>query len=172
MLDDGMIGRIIQCHIDCGEPDNFVVGRLVYIGEKWFLMQDISPSGRWNGLALYPLSDIVSVDEDTDYIRRTEKLLNYRQEAMSGIPLLADDPLLSLLNYSKENEMIVGIEIHESGYRDLYGFVCGVDDAVLCVRQVDEFGRDDGKSYISLDAITRCFVDDEEAKILKVLSQS
>ena len=79
MLDECLIGKIIQCHIDYSDPESFVVGRLAYYDSDWFLMQDLSSAGRWNGLALYMQSDIVSVSEFSDYIQRIVSLINYHQ---------------------------------------------------------------------------------------------
>ena len=80
MLNECMMGEIIQCHIDYGDPESFVVGRLAYFDHDWFLMQDISTAGRWNGLALYMMCDIVSVKKFTDYVHRIESLIECRNE--------------------------------------------------------------------------------------------
>ena len=169
MLDKRLIGEIIQCHIDHSDPESFVVGQLVYFDSNWFLMQDLSSSGHWNGLALYMLSDIVSVDECTDYIDRIKSLIKCRNKSEPFVPPISDDPLLSLLLYAKYSNRIVGLELLASGYRDINGTVDSLTKNTLCVHQIDEFGRADGKSYLLIDAISRCYLDDEESKCLEML---
>ena len=171
MLKKCLIGKIIQCHIDYSDPDSFVVGRLVHFNNDWFIMQDISSAGCWNGLALYMQSDIVSVNEFTDYICRIVSLIKCRNEPEQFIPPLSDDPLISILIYARDSMRVVGIELHKSGYRDINGTIECLTSNTICINQIDEFGRADGKSYISIDAITRCFMDDEESKCLEMLMQ-
>ena len=170
MLGREDIGKMLQCHIDTGDPETFVVGRLVWLDAEWFLMQDVSPAGRWNGLALYLLSDLVTVEQDTPYIAKMETLLRYRNEQPSAVPPIGPEPLRDLLGHGGAAGKIVGLELLRSGYRDVIGFVDGCTDTVLSVRQVDEFGKADGKSWLSLDAITRCYLDDEESRCLEVLA--
>lgn len=169
MLDDRYKGKIIQCHIDRGDPESFVVGNLYYSNNDWFLMQDISPSGHWNGLALYMQSDVVEVKESTDYIQRIKLLIKCRNESKPYTPFVSNDPLISLLGYAKKTNHIIGLELHASGYRDVNGTIGSINACTLCINQVDEFGRADGKSYIAIDSITRCYVDDEESQCLEML---
>ena len=63
---------------------------------------------------------------------------------------------------------MIGIELCKSGFRDLHGIIESFNNDVLCIRQFDEFGQYDGKSFIKLDAISRCYMDEEE-KCLDVL---
>lgn len=171
MLSSNLCGSIIQCHIDTGDPESFVVGRLIYVDSKWFLMQDISPEGRWNGLALYMQDDIVTIETHSNYLQRIKALVGYRKENMAEIPYQTGDPLMSLLFYARDSVKLVGLELIKSGYRDVNGFIDWLDNQTLCINQLDEFGQPDGKSFLSVGAITRCFVDDEESKCLEVLSK-
>ena len=171
MLNECMMGEIIQCHIDYGDPESFVVGRLAYFDHDWFLMQDISTAGRWNGLALYMMCDIVSVKKFTDYVHRIESLIECRNELEPFIPPISENPLMSLLLYAKDSNRIIGLELHASGYRDVNGIIDSMSKSTLCINQIDEFGRADGKSYLSIDAITRCYLDDEESKCLEMLRE-
>lgn len=171
MLDVSMIGKIIQCHIDHSDPETFVVGRLVYFDTDWFLMQDLTPAGRWNGLALYMLSDVVSVNEFTDYIHRIVSLIKYRTEALPVVPPIFNDPLTSLLVYARDSNRVIGLELYASGYRDINGTVISLTKNNVCINQIDEFGRTDGKSYLSVNSITRCYLDDEESTCLAILRE-
>lgn len=169
MLSDGLMGRIIQCHIDHGDPESFVVGRLVYNNSEWFLMQDLSPTGHWNGLALYMQSDIVSIADSTEYLDRIKTLIKYRNEPEPVVPPISNNPLISLLCYGKDSMRIVGVELYASGYRDVVGTINCLTNRVLCINQIDEFGHPDGRSYLSTEAITRCYIDDEDLRCLEIL---
>lgn len=172
MLRRSLYGKIIQCHIDYSDAESFVVGQLVYFDSNWFLMQDISPNGYWNGLALYKRSDIVAVDTATDYLDRIVTLVNYRSELVPLPILIPSDPLKSLLTYARDSMRVVGFELHASGYRNVNGTIDSFGNQVILVNQLDEFGRHDGKSYISIDSITRCYLDDEESRCLEILASN
>lgn len=169
MLDKGLIGKIIQCHIDHGDPESFVVGRLVYCDSDWFLMQDISPEGRWDGLALTMQADIVMFHTSTDYLHRIMTLVRCRNEVEPYVPPIHGDPLISLLRYAKDANRVIGLELHESGYRNMDGTIGDLTKKILCIDQLDEFGRPDGRAYLSIDAITGLYVDDDEANCLEML---
>lgn len=169
MLSNNLIGKIIQCHIDQNNPESFVVGRLAYTDSDWFIMQDITPEGRWNGLALYMQADIVQFEENTDYIRKLEGLLRYRNKPVPILPPMSEEPLKSLLVYAKKKATVIGIELCASGYRDVNGTIDFLENQTVGVMQIDEFGLSDGKSYLAVDAITRCFVDDEESMCLEII---
>ncbi len=164
MMRERFMGHIVQCHIDEGDPETFVVGSLVYQNEKWFLLKMISPQGRWDGLALFPQTDLQAVEEDTDYILKLKALLKYRKTPAPTVPPIGENPLVSLLDYAQKEQKVIQIELCASGACDVLGIVSQFDEATLCVRQIDEFGRYDGKAYLAMDAITRFFVDSDELK--------
>lgn len=171
MLNESLIGRVIQCHIDHSDPETFVVGRLVCFDSNWFLMQDLSPTGHWNGLALYMKSDIVEINTSTDYINKLMILAKFRNEPAPILPPISNNILMSLLRYARDSSRIVGLELYASGYRDTNGTVARLNQNTVLINQVDEFGRDDGQSYLSIDAITRCYLGDVESTCLEILRQ-
>lgn len=170
MIPENLTGKIIQCHIDSEDPDTFVVGRLAWADTKWFLMQDLSSAGQWNGLALYLVSDIVLIEEDTPYIQKMETLLKFWDMTPPVVPEIGKNAVEDMLLYGKASGKIVGLELCCSGYRDVNGFVNGLSHSVLSIKQIDEFGRDDGESCLSVEAITRCYLDDIESQCLEVLA--
>lgn len=171
MLSGNMIGRVLQFHIDVGAPETFVVGQLVWMNKQWFLVRCISASGKWDGLALYLLSDIVAVHTDGEYIRKITYLLHYRKDPLPSIPEIGAHALADFFKFAKETHKMVGLELYMSGCRDAIGFIISFDNHMLCIQQVDEYGKPDGISFIDDDAITRCFIDDEDLLCLKLLNQ-
>lgn len=168
MLTGSQLGKIIQCHIDRDDPETFVVGRLLSFDTVWFLMHDITPSGRWNGIAAYMQSDIVQIEDRTDYLQRINTLLRCRGENQE-LPSMKSPLLLSMLTYASDTNRIIGAEINASGVRDVNGFVEDMCDHSVCIHQLDEYGRNDGKSWIHIDAITRCYIGDDESMCLEML---
>lgn len=169
MLNQAMIGKIIQCHIDDSDPESFVVGRLVCYDARWIMMKDLSTSGHWNGIALYMRSDIVMVNEATDYLQKILTLVKCWGESEPYVPTLSDDLLSNVLQYARESGRLIALELHRSGVRDITGTIEYLSPNTVLLKQVDEYGFDDGKSYVSIDAISRCFMDDDELMCLAML---
>lgn len=170
ILNANLLGHIIQIHLDAVDPDSFLVGRLCWVDRTWFLMQDISSLGKWNGLVLYRQEDVISIEENTAYIEKLKKLIDLRGDTAPNIPDLLDSPLSKFLLYAQTQNTVLGLELCASGYRDVDGYVCSLANNILCVEQLDEFGRDDGRSYILLDSITRCYIGDNDSECLLLLS--
>lgn len=169
MLNPLLKGKIIQCHIDKWDPDSFVVGRLWYSDDTWLVMQNISPSGRWNGVALYQMVDLVRVTVQSEYLKRTKKLIRLRKESAPQVVAISGCALTAVLRDAMQQSTFLSFELWQSGGRDVSGIVEDVTDQVVRVRQIDEYGVADGYSFISMEAISRCYVDDEEAKCLQML---
>lgn len=169
MLDKQVEGQIIQCHIDIGDPETFIIGRVVWMNEMWFLIQLISPHGRWDGYALYLQADVVAVQTDSEYLRKIKFLNTHRHGYIPSTPEISNNALVDLLSYAKSRKKLVGIELYMSGYRDVIGFVDFVQGQTICIQQVDEYGKPDGFSYIAIDAITRCYIDDDDLNCLELI---
>lgn len=165
------VDKIVQCHLDHSAPDTFVVGKIIWSGDKWFVMKDILPSGIWNGYALYLVSDIVKIIDNSDYLQRIKMLLAHRGIHSDSLNISSHDPLIELLTYVMNHHRIVSLELLCSGIRDVCGYITSVHKEVIYIMQIDEFGRYDGRSFISVDAITRLFFADEEGQCLEILTK-
>lgn len=171
MIDCEYVGKIVQCHLDHSDPETFVVGKIIWAGDKWFAMNDILPSGIWNGYALYLVSDVVKIIDKSDYLQRIKTLLAHRGSYRESLNISFRNPLVELLTYIKEHHRIVSLELNCSGLRDVCGYITSIYEDVISVLQIDEFGRYDGTTYLTVDAITRLFFADEEAQCLEILTK-
>lgn len=169
MLTEKHIDRIIQCHLDSNDPETFVVGKLIEISDEWFLMQDVSYLGKWNGLALYETADIVSVSTENEYINKLQFLLKHRNEDPFSISMPKDNLLKNVLLFAAKHRKAISLETCSSGCRDVIGFVDKIEHENVKILQYDEFGRADGISYVDMKEITRCFIGDEDLICLEIL---
>lgn len=164
-------GRILQCHVDSGDPETFVVGRLLWLFADSFVLNMISPYGRWDGLAMFTLDDLVTVEKGTDYIKMLEKLLILRHEAEPEMPSRMEDGVNTILAYAQNCKEPVALELYKSGHRDVVGYISSLDDGFLQIEQVDELGNSDGTSFVRLCAISRVFCGDDSLTCVKLLSR-
>ena len=61
----------------------------------------------------------------------------------------------SLLILAKDSMKIVSLELLESGYSDVTGFVTNVENSLCTLKQVDTFGVEDGVSFVNMNDITQ-----------------
>ena len=61
----------------------------------------------------------------------------------------------AVLSFAKKEGQIVSIELSNSECDDAVGFVESFDEEICCIKAVDEYGIDDGISYVNYEDITR-----------------
>lgn len=169
MINDKLINKLIQCHIDHEDPETFVVGYLIAHDEEWFLMKDVSISGECNGFALYKKSDLYSVESSSRYIDKIAFLIDFKDTVWPELSILRGHLLPQIIDVCMKEKLVAGIELYASGLRDINGIIESFDDKILTIRQIDEYGIYDGMCWLDVAAITRVFFQDEESTNLKIL---
>lgn len=165
-------GRLIQCHVDPSDPETFVVGRMLWTFEDSFILNSVSPSGRWDGLALFLLDDLVAVEKGTDYLHRLEKLLSLRHETPPETPPKMMDGLHTIMHYAQTHQKPVALELFQSGGRDVVGYLTDMDGEWLRIAQADEMGRPDGTTLVRTRAVSRAFCGDHSLECIELLSNN
>lgn len=171
MIGSNQIGKLIQCHIDCGEPETFVVGILLAYDDEWFLMKDVSSYGEGNGFALYKKSDLVSVEVESDYLDKIAFLMRFNNTMWPDLRVSDNSLLIQVIHLCYSGGTVVGIETYASGFRDINGIIEGTDRNIVIIRQIDEYGRHDGVCWLDINSITRIFFNDKESTYLGILFQ-
>lgn len=163
-------GSILQYHVNENDPETFVVGAILEVFEDFFLIQSISPLGQWDGFALYPMSDLVSIEQNTVYLKKLERLLQLRNQSALPQPKRKTTGIETILSYAKEKCRVVALELYKSGDRDVIGYVPGKFDPYIYIKQVNDFGQWDGISYVKSTAVTRIYLGDAHIVCLELLS--
>jgi len=83
---------------------------------------------------------------------------------------LNDNLKLSLLKYAKLNNLVVSLELNESGVMDIQGFVSELDEDNIVVNLLTEYGINDGTSSTDIKCISRIDCDTEQEQMLKLLA--
>lgn len=171
MIRSKQIGELMQCHIDPDDPETFVVGILYAYDEEWFLMKDVSSYGEENGFALYKKSDLISVEVKSDYIEKIAFLMRFNNTMWPELQVSDNNLLIQVIQLCFAKSTVVGIETYASGFRDINGIIEGIEGNIVIIRQIDEYGRYDGVSWLDTGAITRMFFNDKESTYLGILFQ-
>ncbi len=84
---------------------------------------------------------------------------------------LGDNLFDSMLKIASETKKIVALELMDSGYDDVIGFVDDVNGDICKLTQTDEFGCRNGFAYIKISSITRISYDSKnEQRLLRLLT--
>ena len=68
--------------------------------------------------------------------------------------------------------MVVTIELNDSGYDDLQGFISSIQEDIVIIKQLDDDGNADGESIVYRDDITCVFCDSDKEMSIKLLSEA
>lgn len=171
MINNHYLNKVIQCHIDSGDPETFIVGRICWVSDTWFIVQEVSICGEWDGISLYPQSDLVKIVDNSKYLCNLMYVLEKRGEHPMPIPQVKDFPLQALLQYARDNNNMCSFEQNKSGY-NIIGSVSAFDDHYVQIDQYTEDGEPDGSTLILQSSISRIHIGTHFLRYLEILLNS
>lgn len=144
----------------------FYFGRISAVNDEEVAISSVSQDGDDDGIIVMPADDVVRVETGSRYCEKmrkpcAEKVIDTDKYTIDG-----DNIALSLLQSAAEKKLFVSIELLDSGYDDVIGYVESAADGECKVRQVDEYGYEDGYSSFSVRDITYMSCDSQDEKRL------
>lgn len=152
-----------------GEPTRFSVGYILNIDEKSVLIQAVSPYGADDGIIYCLISDIATVEIDTEYLKDIKILAEYHKVTVGAFETSGNGNLADVIAYSQNNGLICNIEIFHEQDRTVCGIINGADGNLLKVNVIDEHGRGAGYAYIAMNEISAIVVQSEDERKLNIL---
>ncbi len=161
--------KLIGIYTNRQDLSKFDVGVVLAVDDDFLILSSVSKYGKRNGLLLLEIDSVVRIDEDSVYLRKIGALMRYYNEKQDDFN--ADEYLIySLLEYCHANNRIAAIDLLDSGTYDAVGFVDDLDTERCVIKQISEFGKNDGTSNILLADITSISCCSEMEVMLEVLS--
>lgn len=158
-------------YTDCEETSKFHFGYVLAVNEKEIALQLISPDGEDDGLTVINTENVFRVETDGQYSEKMKKLCSENAIHLYELPINNDDISESVLLSAVKKKQVVSIELLDSGYDDVTGFVESISDGECKIRLIDEYGCEDGYSYISVEDITKISCDTQDEKRIRRLWQ-
>lgn len=149
---------------DRNETSKFHYGAVIGVNENNAAIENISPDGEWDGITLVNTEAIFRIEKDGLYDKKMKKLMKINAPELFRFTLNSENLTFSLLSLALETKKIVSLELCESGCYDITGFVEESDEERCKIHLVDEYGENDGFSYILLSDITWISYDSEDEK--------
>ena len=160
---------LVSVYSDGDNLGSCTVGRVLGVSEEDVLLAVISPAGRYDGYELIKIDKIFRVNLDGLYESMIGELHTGEAKQHALFPVDEADLLGTLLAFSKQNRLIVGIELLESGYDDVQGFFDARNRDALSISCISDYGERDGRTWVTIGDITRISCDAEEGQTVKRL---
>lgn len=160
---------LVSVYADSENLSNFAVGRVLGVSEEEVLLAMISASGRYDGYKLIKIEKIFRINLDGLYESMIEELFAGEAKQHALFPVDESDLMGTLLAFSKQNRLIVCIEVLDSGYDDVQGFFDARNRDALSISCISDYGDRDGRAWVTIADITRISCDGEEEQIIKRL---
>lgn len=147
----------------------FMYGRIISVNKDHIAIYMMSPNGCFDGIAAKLTDEIIRIDIDGQYSNKMQKLLSLCNPEIFEFSLDNDKIFESLLALGHDTKRVVALELLKSGYDDVVGFVVGVENGLCTVKQIDEYGFEDGLSFVKIEDITQIsYASEDESRLYKL----
>ena len=162
--------EIVSLFTELNEPDNFWAGFVGRISDEFIMLNGVCSRGRYEWFRINKISDIYKIEFGGKYQEKLEKLYLLQNQNHKPVTKLSEDLISDLLIFAKENKLIATIQIRDSGYDDIIGYIEDLTDETVKIKLLDEFGDEDGFSVFNKNDITLLACDNDMT--LKLLSEN
>lgn len=154
---------------DYESTKTFYVGYIIALNKKEIAIQLISVDGTDDGIIVTDTNNIFRVETGGQYIEKIKKLVSFLEIPDFSDALEENEICKSVLKFADDTKEIVSIELSSSSFNDVVGFVEDVSENVCRINQIDEYGFNDGCSYIKIEDITEIsYSRIEEKRLLRL----
>ena len=152
-----------------GGSDTFTVGFVYDYDDDFYILECVSPDGRWDGFQCRETEDITMIRQDTPCINALKKLMPFYNFYHKEIDAEGKNVLETMLRYIQKNKKICRIET----YRDsgVSGTVIDASQNAVAVSLVNGGGQSVGTGYLLKEDIDFISVDSEDEVRLEILSK-
>ena len=149
--------------------DSFTVGFVYDCDDDFYILECVSPDGRWDGFQCRETEDITMIRQETPCIKALQKLMPFYNFYHKDMNADGKDSLDTVLQYVRKNRKICRIET----YRDsgMSGFVLDASENVVTVSLINGGGQNMGIGYVLKEDIDFISVDSEDELRLEILSK-
>lgn len=162
----------VSIYTDKNDTDKFSFGFIQGVSNDYILIAAITPFGFYDGYTIKSYIDIYRIESQDKYGKKVHKLYLLHEQKHQLVDNLTDNLILDLIRFANEKHLAVSIELFHSESDDLQGFVADIQGDMVTIEQLDDDGKKDGNSVISLEDITDVVCDSDLQMALKLLSSN
>lgn len=161
--------KYASIYTDSENSNKFIYGQILAVDMDYIAIGMISPDGISDGIVVQPTGRVIRVEIGGQYDRKMQKLIMFHNSKSDQYAFENGKILESVLRIAQQTKRVVSIEILNSGYDDIAGFVDEIENHFCAVRQIDAYGCEDGVSYVQMSDITQVSYDSVDEKKIMML---
>ncbi|KOF55772.1 hypothetical protein AGR56_18355 [Clostridium sp. DMHC 10] len=147
--------KIASFYTNENNTAKFSVGYIVDYNENNFVIAMISPEGKYDGFALMETRSIIRINTDSKYENKILKLIKYHKTVHENLNFKEDNFILEFLKFAQTQDYIVSIELLNSGFYDIQGYIQTIKKDSCIIKQITEYGEYDGIGFVEFSDITK-----------------
>lgn len=115
---------------------------------------------------MLPTDWVYRIETDGMYEQKMSKLVSSNLNPLGNKKIDTSNIKKSLMEIAIDTQKIVSIELKDSEYYDVVGIVKKIENNICTILSVDEYGFEDGKTFIRTDDITSIRYDSEDENLI------
>lgn len=144
-------GELLSIYGNTRDTSKFSVGFIQSVSQGKVLINSINQKGEYDGYQARLINDIYLIEHGNAYLSALKDLISKTKHKKISY---MDDIFHGLLDFAKENHLVVSIQLCESGYDDMIGYVDYFTNDLLGIDVLDENGDADGVAECTISSIS------------------
>lgn len=146
----------------------FGVGLVLSVNDDFLVLNSVDSFGQEDGLILYRMDEVIKIEKETLYLEKIKSLMEITETTYFEKSPRID--VILLLDKAKGENIVVDIQLMQSGQSDVVGFVKEINNDYCVITQIDNMGVKDGECIFDLHYVSSIKYNSRENRILKKLS--
>ena len=150
------------------ECDKFIYGKIIALNEDEVAIQMYNTDGTCDGVIVKIVSDFFRIEYDSKYNQKMEKLIE-TDTFEDSVEIDGNAVFDSAIKSAIIKNFIVSIELLHSGNENITGLPLSLENGICTVRQIDDYGCDDGVTSFVFNTATQITINAKYEKLLSSL---
>lgn len=171
LLNEIAIGTVISVYTDASDTEKFSAGFYLGNDDTDILLAHITPYGKYDGYLTKRIDDVFLVETGNQYCEKLAKLFSLQNQKYEQI-FKNEFIIIDLISWAQKNHKIVSIELVDSGCFDVQGYIQSFESGLIKITCIDDFGKNNGISYVKLQDISSIVCDSEKEYSINILANN
>ena len=162
--------KYVSIYLASSNDSKFIYGRIICVNEEHAAIYMLALDGGYDGILVRKTEDIIRIEIGGFYAKKMEKL--YADHDLKPELYLLDENNIaeSLLLKAQKESKIICLEILDSGYEDVVGYVENIYNGLCTINRIDEYGAEDGNVFVEIKNITQISFESKAENIIQKLN--
>lgn len=161
----------LSIYTNSDNTQSFHFGKIISVNKNETAIEMLSPKGEYDGIMVLSTDLIYRIETDGLYSEKMRKLYSLN-EPLPSFDIDCKRIKQEILELSMKHKKVVSIELENSGINDVVGIAKSVDNTLCCIKVIDDYGMQDGITYVNFNSITKICFDSQDEQIILELWQA